>query len=406
MSTQQTLLRVQTNVQSDLTISGTTNLSFYSQPILGIVYGGDGSQYNPFTGYSMSTFSDDFSIRITNNGSSGTLFYRFNLANYTGTSNNFYTEYYFSVFYNNETPARFVEYAVSDIDSPDNTLKINNGDVVNFYSNINNVVSGSTFNIYFIPDKQLENPILTYDFLDIYGDIPIKINKSFAELQDISKRNSDYSVNIQLPGSKKNNRFFQNFYNVDSSSLYFNPNKRVLCDVLIDDESYFNGYLRLNKINVLDSKIEYDVTLYSSVGDLFGKIGNNLLKDLNFNDIDYHFNHYFTLYNVTASWQGSFLLNNTEQPPLWFYPVIHNGYLYSGDTTNLSGGTVASQSRLYTSTKVGAFVDYAAFIASGGTEFRINSPINTVLDNQLKLGELWKSDEKFSDFGCVFRQST
>ena len=71
MSTQQTLLRVQTNVQPDLTISGTTNLSFYSQPILGIVYGGDGSQYNPFTGYSMSTFSDDFSIRITNNGSSG-----------------------------------------------------------------------------------------------------------------------------------------------------------------------------------------------------------------------------------------------------------------------------------------------------------------------------------------------
>ena len=30
------------------------------------------------------------------------------------------------------------------------------------------------------------------------------------------------------------------------------------------------------KVSVLNSKVEYDVTLYSTVGDLFGKIGNNL----------------------------------------------------------------------------------------------------------------------------------
>jgi len=30
--------------------------------------------------------------------------------------------------------------------------------------------------------------------LDLYGDIPIKINKSIAEIQDISKRNSDLSI--------------------------------------------------------------------------------------------------------------------------------------------------------------------------------------------------------------------
>ena len=35
-----------------------------------------------------------------------------------------------------------------------------------------------------------------YEFLDLYGDVPIKINRSFAELQDIGKKNSDFSIGI------------------------------------------------------------------------------------------------------------------------------------------------------------------------------------------------------------------
>ena len=58
------------------------------------------------------------------------------------------------------------------------------------------------------------DPVTIYDFLDLYTDIPIKINKSFSEIQDISKRNSDYTIGLAIPGSKKNNRFFENFFNV------------------------------------------------------------------------------------------------------------------------------------------------------------------------------------------------
>ena len=39
-----------------------------------------------------------------------------------------------------------------------------------------------------------------FEFLDLYDDIPIKINKSVAELQDISKKNSEYSIGLTLPG--------------------------------------------------------------------------------------------------------------------------------------------------------------------------------------------------------------
>ena len=40
-----------------------------------------------------------------------------------------------------------------------------------------------------------------YDTLDLYKNIPIKINMSYAEVQDISKKNSNYSVPVSLPAT-------------------------------------------------------------------------------------------------------------------------------------------------------------------------------------------------------------
>jgi hypothetical protein len=245
-----------------------------------------------------------------------------------------------------------------------------------------------------------EPNVYEFTFLDLYGDIPIKINKSFAELQDIAKKNSDYSIGLTLPGSKKNNRFFEQFYNVDTQTLYFNPTERVNCSVLLNDEVYFRGYLRLNKINVINSKVEYDVTLYSTVGNLFGQIGNNLLKDLDFDDTEYTFNHTFSLTGVTNFFGQSNFFTDGEKPYPYFYPVVHNGYNYTnvtgttGGTSsvnlpnfsgNTTGATLLDQTRLYTSTSpIGAWSTYSGATAAGTEEYRINSPIYGLRDNQLK----------------------
>jgi hypothetical protein len=277
----------------------------------------------------------------------------------------------------------FVEYNVSNLVG---SFEVYDGDNI-FINGGVNILSGGTVNFYVVPnDEQNNGELITYDTLDLYTDIPIKLNKSFAELQDVGKRNSDYSVGLSLPGSKKNNAFFESYFNVDTNSLYFDVTKRVNIDVLLDDQSYLKGYMRLNKVSVLNSKVEYDVTLYSIVADLYGKIGNNLLKDFDFNDIDYHFNHYFNLYSVTSTWSYNTLQSNKIAPSLWMYPVVHNGYEYTGDTVNLSGSTVSGQTRLYTTTVVSGYTNYAAFTSAGGQEFRINSPRNPILSNQLKPG--------------------
>ena len=58
-----------------------------------------------------------------------------------------------------------------------------------------------------------------YVVLDTYSAIPIKVQKSYAELQDVTKKNTDYTINFQIPGSKTNNAFFNNFFDVDTQSF-------------------------------------------------------------------------------------------------------------------------------------------------------------------------------------------
>jgi len=228
--------------------------------------------------------------------------------------------------------------------------------------------------------------ITQYEILDIYSTIPIKINRSYAELQDIGKKNSDYSIGIQLPGSKKNNRFFESFFNVDVQSLFFNATLKAQCDILINDEVYFSGYLRLNKVSVLNSKVEYDVSLYNTIGNLFGDIGTTELYKLPWDDETYTFNHEFNLGRVTDGWYTSNFSSDSEQPQPILYPIVHNGYLYTGDTVNVSSGTTQQQTRLYTSSaiKQGAYPSTAAALADGVKPFCINTPSQGIYDNQLK----------------------
>ncbi len=262
----------------------------------------------------------------------------------------------------------------------------NDFDIV-LFNNLSYVslLPNNTGNIPNTPASIYWQQVANFEFLDLYTDIPIKLNKSFAELQDIAKKNTDYTIGLTIPGSKKNNKFFESFFNVDAQSLYFNANQRNLCDVLLGDEPLFRGYLKLNKVSVMNSKIEYDITLYSTVSNLFGAIGNNLLKDLPFEDDEYEFNHEFNLYNVTNLFYKSNFERDSEYPYTYIYPIVHNGYEYTGTTVNQSGSTVNLQTRLYTSTSpINSYSSQAAAWAAGVKQYQINSPGQGLMSNQLK----------------------
>lgn len=372
MAAQQTQLRVQTNIPDYSVTSSDGNITIQSETNISLF--GYGTSINPFKGTSYSSCSFIFDVNRTD----GIMY--FDITVNTGYTQNIYVTHLGvqrTVFQSNGLSTNL-----------QSSFVVRFSDTVTFVLNQPIIVNS----VYFVPSN---GPTYLYDNLDLYSSIPIKINRSYAELQDISKRNSDYSYNIQIPGSKKNNTFFENFYDVDVSSLYFNPNSKSLCQVLIDDEVYFNGYMLLNKINVLNSKVEYDVTLYSTVGNLYGDIGNNLLKDLNYNDPDYTFNHIFGTNVIVNSWETTNFALNQEQPQPFIYPIVHNGYIYSGDTVNFTGGTPNEQTHIYTSTApigsydAGEFATITAYTDPSThvhtyRPYRINSPGQGLFNNQLK----------------------
>jgi len=376
MSTQQqTVLRVQTNKPSNIEISGATSLSVNEVSLSGITYSGTGTSDDPYIGgFGLYQSYIEFKVQGT-----GILYYNISLydISFSGVS------LYVSVKHPGDQFFKqvFNSYSSSNI----SYFKVNDGDLIAF-SQAGIPTTGGTFTIYYDPDPvQNVFTVPEYDFLDLYSDVPIFINKSFAELQDIAKRNSDYSIGLKLPGSKKNNAFFENFYNVDNQSLYFDATSKVQCQVLLNDQSYFIGYMKLNSVSVQNSKVEYDITLYSTIGDLYGKIGNNLLKDLDFRDLDYHFNHVFNRDNVLADWRYETLKADREVPSNYFYPVMHNGYNYelSGNTTQvLTTGTTGTS--LYTTTKLGSWANNSAAYSAGVQRYRINSPEDGLRNNQLK----------------------
>ena len=368
---QQTVLKVQTNKPNFQVNITSASLVIASGTTMTI--SGSGTTLNPYTGSSAGLSGVNAYFKVLNN--SGVVSYQI-----TGMPDEggFFDPA--SIYLTRNGQEYLVRRSTATTQVIFGEIDVVEGDIIRVFDNYDE----GGINFLYIVSNEESTTAYENEVLDLYGDVPIKINKSFAELQDIGKRNSDYSIGLTLPGSKRNNKFFESFFNVDVDTLYFNPLLRTPALVLINDEVYFDGYLKLNKINVVNSKVEYDVTLFSTIGDLFGKIGNNLLKDLPYNDPTFGFNHNFSLVEIYNSW-GGVGFNYSGRPRPYLYPIVHNGYNYTGDTVNLSGTTVADQTRLYTTSgPIDSYPSLAAMYAAGVQPYRINTPTTGLLDNQLK----------------------
>ena len=180
-----------------------------------------------------------------------------------------------------------------------------------------------------------------YDFntntanLDLYDDEEILLNFNIADIKDISKKNTNYSKTFKIPGTRINNNFFNNIYELGIGLTYFNPNKKTYCQILVDTIVQFEGFLQLLSINRLeDNQIEYEVVIFGQLGNLF-----SILKDCELTDLDFsEYNHPYTKEIITKSWDTSIIKSLKTIP---FY--LGRGYVYPlenrGRTLNSSQQT-------------------------------------------------------------------
>ena len=175
-------------------------------------------------------------------------------------------------------------------------------------------------------------------FLDLYQNEPVFLSLSFAELQDITKKNSAFSKGFSLPGSKLNNQVFNFFYDLNAIPTDFNPNNKFEASLLWDGYELFQGHIRLDGVTIgPGGEIIYQVTFYNQVGDLMANIGDKFLINTNLSGLTHPYQKDVvlkslydpTLFPLTGSTNYSYENGKT----MW--GLYNIGYEYlSGNTVN------------------------------------------------------------------------
>ena len=108
--------------------------------------------------------------------------------------------------------------------------------------------------------------------LDLFTDEDILVSDNVTGLFDIGVLPSDFTRQITIPGTKVNNAFFEHVYDISVVNPYlFATNTKVPCYLDFDGIYLANGYLQLNKVNVLANKFieSYEVTIYGGLPQIY-----------------------------------------------------------------------------------------------------------------------------------------
>lgn len=141
--------------------------------------------------------------------------------------------------------------------------------------------------------------------LDLFKDEDILLSDNVTGLFDLGIIPADFTRQITLPGTKKNNDFFEHVYDISIQSPdTFATNIKVPCYLDFGGVYLAQGYLQLNKVNVYANKFidSYEATIFGAVSSFAREINRNYLTDLNSLSI---YNHTASLSAITGSWTGS-----------------------------------------------------------------------------------------------------
>ena len=128
------------------------------------------------------------------------------------------------------------------------------------------------------------------EYIELFPDETITIDLSFAEVQDITKKNSAFTKEFNVPGSKNNNYIFNYFFDFNQVPLDFTPTRKFEAEILYNGYLIASGYIRLNNVSILKLNKTYNITFYNGVGDVAANIGDKFMSQLNLD----HLSHPFT----------------------------------------------------------------------------------------------------------------
>lgn len=186
--------------------------------------------------------------------------------------------------------------------------------------------------------------------VDLPSDFGILINKSIADIREPESRSSDWSKTFTLPGTKANNKLFTHLFDLNLSirnttstnfSPDFNPNLKADAILQVDEVTQIEGFIRLLGIKINDlNQIEYECSMHGELADLFAKVADAKLADLDFTA----YNHIISDTNIFNSWDTSIIKNSSGFVNFSGGAPIGEGYVYGW----IDNGTYPDYRKLYT----------------------------------------------------------
>jgi hypothetical protein len=151
--------------------------------------------------------------------------------------------------------------------------------------------------------------------LDLFKDETILVSNNVTGLFDVDILPSDFSRTITLPGTKKNNAFFEHVYDISVNEPYlFETNRKVPAYFDFGGIYLINGYLQLLKVNLYENKFidSYEVSIFGSLSSFSRDLNRTYLTDLTSSLSKY--DHDSTVTNITQSWIGNLFSGSVVYP--------------------------------------------------------------------------------------------
>ena len=120
--------------------------------------------------------------------------------------------------------------------------------------------------------------------LDMFGDESISIKTMVKDLSDPKKLFTAYSRSFTVPASKKNNRIFKHYYNIDITNG-LDSRELIPAKILMNNTTYQVGNMSVESVRMNKGvAVHYKVKFIGKLSELAKKIGQDKLTDLDFSE--------------------------------------------------------------------------------------------------------------------------
>lgn len=141
--------------------------------------------------------------------------------------------------------------------------------------------------------------------LDMYGDTDVSVILNIKDIREPQSIKTNYTKSFAIPATHNNDQFFSGLTEQGFYPTTFDPNKKVMAQLMMDDQVIIDGYIQVDSIDKNNGENSFNIIIYGETSNLFNTIGDAELRDIDFTE----YNHKWTLTNIKNSWDTSIIRN-------------------------------------------------------------------------------------------------